>query len=107
MIDPTSPLGHALTCAKWQMSIQSGKRALVLDPHTPCTCASAATEEEQNPDFITLLPTVNPNMRLVVVMRYNKMDDSYTPQKYSQPLNERNAKALAESWSQALKLEVR
>lgn len=107
MKDDETPFGHALSCAKWQQRIEGGKRALILDASMLCTCGAMMSEEERNPNYITMLPTMNPNTRLVVVMHYDKADDSYHANKFSQPLNEKNAKALAESWSQALKLEIR
>lgn len=58
-------------------------------------------------DYVTTLQCVNPQRALVAVMHYDKADDSYKVKKCSEPLSQKGAIALAESWAAALKLEVR
>jgi hypothetical protein len=63
--------------------------------------------EEPQEDYITTLACVNPQRALVAIMHYDKHDDSYRIGKCSEPLSQRGAIALAQSWSAALGLEVR
>lgn len=59
------------------------------------------------PDYITLLATVDGQRSIVAIMRYNRHDDSFNIGRCSEALSIRAAKALAESWAAALHLEVR
>jgi hypothetical protein len=65
------------------------------------------TPIESTEDYITLLCCMNPQRSLVAVMRFDKHEDSYKLAKCSDALSHKSARALAESWSQALKLEIR
>lgn len=69
--------------------------------------AKEVTMEDNNDDYITLLPTVNSGRALVVIMTYDKPGDTWRQRKCSDALALRAAQALAESWSAATKLEVR
>lgn len=62
---------------------------------------------EDNPNYITLLACTNPHRAVVAVMSYHLVEDSYTIKKCSDALSMRAAAALAESWAQALDLEIR
>lgn len=60
-----------------------------------------------DPDYVTTLACVNPQRAIVAVMHYEKSDDSWKMRKCSEPLSQKGAVTLAESWAAALKLEVR
>lgn len=62
---------------------------------------------EKDSDYVTVLACTNPQRALVCVMHYDRAQDSYVLGKMSDALAVRSAKALAESWAAALKLEVR
>lgn len=70
-------------------------------------CGEKLTKLEADPDYITLMACVNPQRAIVAVMRYEKADDSYRVRKCSEPLSQKGATALAESWAAALNLEIR
>lgn len=58
-------------------------------------------------DYITLLPTTQPDQFLVCVMKWHKTGEEYIQSKVSHPLSEKVALALATSWAAALHLEVK
>lgn len=62
---------------------------------------------EKDSDYVTVLACTNPQRALVCVMHYDKAQDSYVLGRMSDALAVRAARALAESWAAALKLEVR
>lgn len=64
-----------------------------------------ATGPETN--YVTVLACINPQRALVAVMHYSKIKDSYEIYRCSEPLTQKSAGQLAESWAAALKLEVR
>lgn len=57
--------------------------------------------------YITVLPTSNHYYFIVVEMRYRRGADDYIQGRCSMPLKGEAAKALAESWAAAMKLEIR
>lgn len=59
------------------------------------------------PDYVTMLPTLDPHKFLVVVMHYHAPSDEFIQTKCSQPLPCVTAGALAKSWATALGVEVR
>lgn len=63
--------------------------------------------EDNNEDYITLLPTVNTSRALVVIQHYDRANDTWVQKKCSDALSTRAAHALAESWAAAMKLEIR
>lgn len=71
------------------------------------SCGEKLEKPEVNEDFITTLACVNPQKAIVSVMHYDKPSDSYKMGKCSDPLSQKGALQLAESWAAALKLEVR
>lgn len=74
-------------------------------------CPSCGEKLEKPPteetDYVTTLQCVNPQRALVAVMHFDKADDSYRVKKCSEPLSQKGAISLAESWAAALHLEVR
>ena len=69
-------------------------------------CGEKLERLNTDPDYVTTLACVNPQRAIVAVMHYTKADD-YTIKKCSEPLSQKAAVALAESWAAALHLEVR
>lgn len=63
---------------------------------------------DDNKDFVTLMPTIRPDLFLVAVMTWNTMDEEYVARKYSEKaLHKQQAMSLAQSWAAALQVEVR
>lgn len=58
-------------------------------------------------DYVTTMQCVNPQRAIVAVMHFDKADDSYRVKKCSEPLSQKGAATLADSWAAALQLEVR
>ena len=71
------------------------------------SCGDKLIKPEPTEDYVTTMQCVNPQRAVVAVMHYDKADDSYRIKKCSEPLSQKGAIALAESWAAALKLEVR
>lgn len=70
-------------------------------------CGEKLVKIETDPDYITLMACVNPQRAIVAVMHYDKADDGYRIRKCSEPLSQKGAATLAESWAAALNLEIR
>lgn len=88
-----------MTCTKGH-TVQLG--------HTFCpSCGEKLEKPEPTEDYVTTMQCVNPQRAIVAVMHYDKTDDSYKMKKCSEPLSQKGAIALADSWAAALKLEVR
>lgn len=62
---------------------------------------------DENPDYITTVPTANSFRELVVIMHYDGEDRGWVIKRCSDALSPRAAKALAESWAAASHLEIR
>lgn len=62
---------------------------------------------DDNPDYVTLLPTNVPRWYLVVVMTFHRSDDDYAIRKCSGAMRLHAAKGLAQSWAASLGLTVR
>lgn len=71
------------------------------------SCGEKLERKLDDPDYVTTLACVNPQRAIVAVMHYDKADDSYRVKKCSEPLSQKAAIALADSWAAALHLEVR
>lgn len=71
------------------------------------SCGEKLEKPEPTEDYVTTMQCVNPQRAVVAVMHYDKADDSYRIKKCSEPLSQKGAIALAESWAAALKLEIR
>lgn len=79
------------------------------DSFTFCPVCGIPLEKATDPnaDYVTTLACVNPHRAIVAVMHFSKADDSYQLKKCSDPLSQRGAAELAESWAKALGVEVR
>lgn len=64
---------------------------------------------EDNPDFVTILPTFYTGGELfcVAVRTYQRATDDYISKRCSEPMRKTKAEALASSWAAALGVEVR
>lgn len=61
--------------------------------------------EDDDTDYVTILPTLHPQKVLVCVMKYHKGD--YVQGKVTQPLTQEVAERVAKDWATVLKLEIR
>lgn len=59
------------------------------------------------PDYVTVAPAVSVGRFCVLVMKYDARNDEYAIGRSSQALSHVAARALAHSWAEALRLEVR
>lgn len=60
------------------------------------------------PDYVTVLPTTDPHKFLVAVMTYHARDDEFIQKKVNrEPLPQKAADALADSWAEALQIQKR
>lgn len=76
-------------------------------PFCPVCGNKAPPKRSKDEDYVTVMACVNPQRALVAVMRYERSGDGYTMKRCSEPLSQRGAAALAQSWAAALGLEVR
>lgn len=60
---------------------------------------------DENPDYITVTPAILKQHAIVAVMKYHKGD--YIQTRVSKQMPIVAARALAHSWAEALKLEIR